>query len=123
MANYANMQATALRLIKANGRIATLRKRSTTPADPTIPWRARDKTQDTTVQVSIVEGKNDLKNTPGNDLVRRETMTFLVAYTDANEDLTQFSQLVDGGKVYEITEVKSISPGPVVVAYRITVKM
>lgn len=125
MVNYARMQAIAKKQIEGNGRLVTLRLRATAPADSSQPWRGKVTSGvggPVSLSVKVVEEKSDDRDTPAEDFVHRAQLTFLVAYLSVNQDITYFSQLVDGTNLYEITGVKSISPGPVVIAYRITVK-
>lgn len=125
--NYTKAARTALRLLTANGRPVQLVKLSTTPIDDNMPWRGAQENLDTkiTATAAFVDpvsekdlGSAEMLTNVGNDTsVKHGFQIAFIAATenlDANGDpvdLSQYNRLIDGGLVYRMTEIHTLSPG------------
>jgi len=133
--NYAKAQRTALRLLTSNGRPVQLVKLSTDPLDDNKPWRGSQENLDTKITVTAVfvdpVSEKDLGSAEMLTNVGNETSVkhgFQIAFIsatenlDANgdpEDLSQYHRMIDGGRVYRMTEIHTLSPGGVPLMYEV----
>jgi len=122
MVDYVSLAAVAKRLIDANGRDLTIRKKDRVPADSNKPWRAGG-TSDTDVGplkgVLVPYESKDVDGT----LVRREDKRALIAANDTNPDLIeQFDSVVDGSDVWRIVSVETLNPGDVRLIYTLQLR-
>lgn len=125
MANFAKLNATATRLIAANGREIRIVKFGNTPQDDEKPWRGRREylEAEVTTYGSFVPG-SELKTTISRDAdgVLREGEYCLVAADSTwGYDLREFDAIVDGGRTWKIVSVELIAPGSTDVIYMIEV--
>jgi len=126
--NYPKMAAIADKLIKANGKLVTLKRQSHTPADSSKPWRGSggptvttdDGDSMTAMAVIIPNDEMDDK-----EAMRRGVATAYLAPSTlldgsppALEDLVTFNTLDDNeGYHWHIHGVKIINPGAIRVLY------
>lgn len=125
--NYVKAARTALRLLTDNGRSVQLVKLNTTPLDDNMPWRGSQENLDVviTATAAFVDpvSEKDLGTYEALTNVGNETSVksgFQIAFIaalenlDANgdpEDLSQYHRLIDGGLIYRMTEIHTLSPG------------
>lgn len=121
--DYAALAATAKRLVEANGRSVTIRKRSRTPADGSKPWRGTTSQVDTSV-VTAVLVPFESKDVDG-ELIRRDDMMCIIAASSTNvsaEDLEDYDSLLDGSTIYKIVNTKLYEPGDTRLVYVIQLR-
>lgn len=126
MVNYVRLAAVAKRLIETNGRTVTLYRRSTTPADPTKPWRGADEDDTETLDViGAFVGDTDtdlgqLLALAGGTLTGRSGKVLLVAADSAPaEDLESFNGVLDGDVSWAIQSIETLAPGPVILMHQL----
>lgn len=120
--NYANLAATAERLIGENGRNVTLKRISTAPADALVPWGPKATTTDIVV-VKAVLIPWDIKEIDG-DIIRNADKRFYISETafvaaaaavtptPAHAALEDYTTLLDSdGSVWRILAISPINPG------------
>jgi hypothetical protein len=131
--DYVKLAATAQRLIEANGRTVTITLEASSQAviDPTKPWRGNSRTAlpadggPVVLTPNAVISKYTDKNAPF-DTVKRGKKFALIAQNSVLDidnnpiDLRPFSLLLDSfdNTLYQITEVDTVAPGPIVIMYR-----
>lgn len=130
MVDYVKLAATTVRLITKNGKTISLKKLSTTAADPAKPWRgpadgrapyALEKDckaveVGTSTRVSDYGGmisKSDIPDTV--------TDIFLVAPPADASELDDFDELLCDGTMYHIEKIIRLKPGAIVLLYVIGV--
>jgi len=114
--NYAKVGARAAALVARFGKAVTLRRLVSTPPDPQTPWLppADPRAGATTLAVTAVFAEpSSLQNLGGPnaqlvDWVKRAQQIAIVAHPD---DLSTFSELVDGAEVWRIVGVSTLNPG------------
>jgi len=129
MADFAKLAATAKRLIEANGRTLTLRKRNRTPESAAQPWRGPAATPATAasgVTLSVVgvvvpvtgTGLGSVK-VVGDTLTQRFEQAALIASASlpTGVDLKEFGTLVDGDRAWTIARVQELRPASTSVIY------
>jgi len=122
--DYSGLIATADQLISDFGRDVTIRRKSTTPTDPTKPWRDVEPFpagDSLTVKAVIVP--QDAEQQPGSR-VRRDTATaHIAAAADGGNELETFDEILEADdKVWKIIDVQVIDPGPSRVLYILTLE-
>ena len=120
MVDFTSLAAVATRLIKANGRDVTLKRRSRTPDNPDKPWRGTDcgGDQEVTVRASITSYTEDEID---GDLVRRGDRVAWVG-AESGVSVEEYDFLVDGGARWKIMDVEKIRPATTAVAYRLQLR-
>ncbi len=117
MADFAKLQKTADRLITANGRAVTLRKRDRGTADPATPWRGPSipGTDITVMAIAVILDFDE--DTIDGTLIRRNDKRALVAELDVNpagasviHEIETFNTLVDGADTWHIERIKLLQP-------------
>ncbi|MHA1812691.1 MAG: hypothetical protein ACTSYX_04565 [Candidatus Thorarchaeota archaeon] len=133
--NYTKAARTALRLLQANGRAVQLVKLNTSPLDDNKPWRGSQENLDTKITVTAVFidpvsekdlGSSEMLTNVGNETsVKHGFQIAFIAATenldvDGNpEDLSQYHRMIDGGLVYRMTEIHTLSPGGSALMYEV----
>lgn len=130
VASQQRLQATARRLIAADGRSITLRKDVTTPSDPTRPWK-----EETTQTFSTHNTVGVFTNFDTRDLEARVDQFSRLVLTpiqtgssllwvpadDVPFDVTTDTQVIDGDRVWEIIQVRLEQPGNLPIVYALEV--
>ena len=120
MANYTKLAQTAKRLIEKNGRTVTLRSVSPTPADPTKPWRARS---DADVEVSVIAVILDNKLTDEDEVLRGTRKAYVAQESAPVVDLSDYGLLIESsGEQWKVDSVEILTPGDVVIYYKLMLK-
>ena len=125
MADFVKLNATATRLIAANGRQIKIVKFGNAPEDESKPWRGRREylaAEVTTIGAFVPMG--DLQKSIARDVAGalRETEFCLVAADSTwGYDLRDFDAIEDDGRTWKIISVELISPASVDVIYQIEV--
>lgn len=124
MVDYVHAAATALRLIKKNGKPITLVKLATTASDPTKPWRGPvDQRSPPAASLNLFGAEISFsKRQLGVAFTKKsipDTVTgyFFVAVPPGTQDLTKFDELTSDGVVYKIEVADVLRPGTVDVLY------
>lgn len=129
MVDYARMQATATRLIRANGRKMTLVKFDRTNADNAKPWDgptdARNGTNATRVTATVVDAPIlELRRLGligiAEDLIMRSDSQVIIDGQATDEDLRNFNEVVDGTETLKISAIERLKPGPLTMMYAAT---
>jgi hypothetical protein len=127
MVDYVRMQATALRLIEANGRVVTLQRLSNTPADAAKPWNGPStptvaEEQEVTAAFVPHAGNIEMaKDLIDADLLKRCDQIALVGVS-GTQDFKDFNQLVDDGVTYKIPFMRVLQPGTETLLYVFGIK-
>ncbi len=122
--DYSRTAATALRLLTKFGRSVQLVKLSTKAFDDNFPWKGSETLPDTTISVTaaFVDPVSE-KDLGSAEIIQPETsvkMGVQIAFIAANEnldsngdavDLTEYHRMIDGGLVYRMVEIHTLSPG------------
>lgn len=116
--DYSKMVAAAIKLIAKFGRQVTFFRFSTTPNDPTKPWRAEDVTQDqsiTGIWAALVPWQSD----DDKDSVRYGVkMVYVAAPSFPDDDGELFDGMIDAdGGVWHLHDANVINPGGTRVLY------
>jgi hypothetical protein len=114
--DYSGLAATAQELVTEFGKAVTLRRLDTVPPNPSEPWvpPADPRAGATTLAVTAVFVEpSSLQNLGGpntqlDDWVRRSQQIAIVA---APEDLSSFSELIDGADLWRVVGCSTLNPG------------
>ncbi len=126
MVDYVRLQATAQRLIQANGRQVTLIKLGRTPDDPAMPWRGTTTARsvpDTTVTRYAVfvppSGAAELGlSTTNVDEIKRSEQICIVEPGDTAVELEKYDEIEDAdGKRWKITFSEVLKPADLRLLY------
>jgi hypothetical protein len=134
--DYREFTAIADELIPEFGRDVVFRRRKVEPASSDTPWLVTDDWDDTdppanhkvpvkAISVGAWNSEIDLAEIQRavGTLISVQSNGFLVQGPAAiGVDLTQFSTMEDGGKVFAITKVAECKPGDTVIFYWVEVE-
>lgn len=110
MVDYTRMAATASRLINANGKPLTVRKKNRTPGDANKPWRGPIVADTVASAYGVVVPVNE--DDDPQELVRRGTAKAYIAANDVTEySLEGFDSLSDGTNTWKVIGVDVVNPG------------
>lgn len=113
MANYGGLQATAKRLIKANGRSMTLRTRSSSYSTTT----GANTVTETTATVYGVKVGDKLERVPDGDLAKTWTASVFLSVENVSTTPSVGDRLTIGADLWEIDEVLPLDPGGTTLLY------
>lgn len=123
--NYLRSQATAKRLIEANGRDVTLIRKNDYVTDSNKPWRGNDGNnnmepvdEEVGTIKAVVYPYND-RDIDGNNVRRGDSM-MIIAHTSLSpvEDLKDIEFVDDGSRRYRVMNAGKIAPGDTIIAYQ-----
>lgn len=126
MADYARLQATALRLITKNGKTVNVKKLATTPADAAKPWRGPTNNRspyaaETDVKVVELGANTELAayglSISKADIPDKVDGFFLIALSPGTPDLSDYNELWDGTTRYTIEMMMAVKPANTVVLW------
>lgn len=114
--DYSEVAATAQELVTEFGKAVTLRRLNATPPNPAEPWLppVDPRVGAATLAVSAVFVEpSSLQNLGGPnaqlvDWLKRAQQIAIIAHPD---DLSSFSELVDGADVWRVVGVSTLNPG------------
>jgi hypothetical protein len=114
--DYAELATTAQELVTEFGKGVTLRRLNATPPDPQTPWLppADPRAGATTLAVmGVFAEPSSLQNLGGPnaqlvDWVKRASQIAIIAHPD---DISTFSELVDGSEVWRVVGCSTLNPG------------
>ena len=125
--DYSELVTTAQELVAEFGRVVTLRRLNAAPPDPTKPWIPADNPREAAgflpgstepsfaeLEVTAVFAEpSSLQNLGGPnaqlvDWVKRAQQVAIIAHPD---DLSTFSELVDGAEVWRVVGCSTLNPG------------
>jgi hypothetical protein len=124
--DYTGAQSKATTLIQKFGRTVDLLKESRVSADPGAPWEGTTTSETRVEDVYAVfvplYGETAVMETVAalGGTVNRSKNCFLIANV-AGQDVRTFQKVVDGSKVWRITQVNVIQPGGTVLMYEVEV--
>lgn len=126
MADFVKLAATAKRLIEKNGRVVSLFKRSTTPANASQPWRGATALDASGNPLNVIacvvpaagSGFGRRRVVDG-ELAEAFEQVALVAASSlpADTELERFSTVVDGKRTWKIDAVDKLQPADVPLVY------
>lgn len=124
--NYARLAATAARLVAANGRLVTLVKLNTTPANPAAPWEgpADPRAGATSAQHHAVFVEPDSLIRLGESFKTKDFIknSHKIAIVGTSADLEGFEEILDDdGKRWRILGMEKLRPATITLAYFIGV--
>ncbi len=128
MVDYTRLAATAKRLIEANGRQITLRKRDRTAAAASEPWRGPDEEPtdpdgdvETAIAAIVPASGSGFGSTVVIDatLAQAFAKVALIAQGSlaSGVDLREFDTVEDGTEAYRIANVEELRPASTTVIY------
>lgn len=118
MVNYVKLQATALRLINANGRAITLGRKSRTAADANEPWNGPTGADTTLAIFGVFVPPNTVREfglpslgegTEFQDLLRFSQQIVIVAPED--NDIRDYEYVIDRSENWGIVATQVLRPG------------
>lgn len=114
--DYSELATTAQELVIEFGKAVTLRRLVSAPPDPQTPWLppVDPRAGATTLAVTaVLVEPSSLQNLGGPnaqlvDWVKRASQIAIIAHPD---DISTFSELVDGSEVWRVVGVSTLNPG------------
>lgn len=117
--DYTALLAKVRKIIRENGRPATLVKKNNTPDDADMPWLGSTG-DDTELVVTAVFGTYKSEEADG-DAVRRGDKKVLID-ADIGTDLRNYDQIKEGSDVWHIVDYDEVAPGAIDLLYILQVR-
>lgn len=126
MVDYVRLASTAERLVKKNGRVATIARLSDAPPDPTYPWEGSDLSPQPLAEQHDLPAvfvppssatQLGMDAVPAELLARFEQVAIVAPGPSFSVDLKGFQVVVDGGMRWRVEWVSQLRPATQIMVY------